>query len=276
MQNANVDNRLSEALNYIREKTKLRADVAFILGSGLGDFAERICGITLPYSDIPGFCPSTAPSHKGQLHIGELNGKSVIALQGRIHLYEGYSAQDIAFPVEVMHGLGVKTLIATNISGALNPDYKAGDIIGISDHIFLPGFSGHSPLTARARTPERSNFLNLTQAYDSTLLDSVNQSPDGPLKRGVYACLAGPHFETPAEGRLLRALGADMVGMSTVFETIMARHLEMKVLALSLIANPVITDAESQSVLSEDDIWNTVSLAMPHLENRLLHVLSTV
>lgn len=276
MQNSNSHHRLSNALSYIREQTDKRAGIALILGSGLGDFAERIGGLTIPYSNIPGFCPSTAPSHKGKLHIGTLNGKAVMALQGRIHLYEGYSAQDIAFPVEVLHALGAKTLIATNISGSLNPDYQAGDIIGISDHIFLPGFSGHSPLTARARTPERSNFLNLTQAYDTTLLDTVDETPDGPLKRGVYACLAGPHFETSAEGRMLRTMGADMVGMSTVFETIMARHLEMKVLALSLIANPVITDPDTQTAMSEDDIWHTVSLAVPHLESRLLHVLSTL
>jgi len=268
--------RLSSTLTYIHARTNLRADIAIILGSGLGDFADRIDGVKISYADIPGFCVSTAPSHKGVLHIGQLNGRKVMALQGRVHLYEGYNAQDIAFPVEVLQGLGAKTLIATNISGSLNPEYQNGEIIGISDHIFLPGLSGHSPLTGRERTPERSNFLNLSKAYDRALLDLIDEAPDGPIKRGVYACLAGPHFETPAEGRMLRTLGADMVGMSTIYETIMARQLDMKVLALSLIANPVITNINAQENLSEEAIWKTVTLAIPALEKRLLHVLSKV
>jgi len=266
--------RLTNALTYICTQTDSRADIALILGSGLGDFADRIDGVKIPYADIPGFCVSTAPNHKGVLHIGDLNGRKVMALQGRVHLYEGYSAQDIAFPVEVLNGLGAKTLIATNISGSLNPEFSSGAVIGIEDHIFLPGLSGHSPLTGRARTPERSNFLNLTQAYDSGLLDLVDQAEGGPLKRGVYACLAGPHFETPAEGRMLRTLGADMVGMSTIYETIMARQLDMRVLSLSLIANPVITNINAQDDINEETIWNTVKLAIPTLEKRLLHVLS--
>lgn len=268
-------NRLSDALTYLKNQTDKTAPIAIILGSGLGDFAERIKGVKIPYVDIPGMSASTAPNHKGVLHIGELGGYPIMALQGRVHLYEGYTPQDIAFPVELLHALGAKTLIATNISGSLNPEYQSGEIIGIKDHIFLPGLSGQSPLTGRTRTPERSNFLNLTHAYDKALLDIADSAPDGSIKRGVYACLAGPHFETPAEGRMLRGLGADMVGMSTLYEVIMARHLEMRVLALSLIANPVITDRNTQNDISEDEIWNTVKLAIPALEKRLLHVLST-
>lgn len=271
-----IQTRLDKALAYIKTQTDRTAPIAIILGSGLGNFAERIKGVKIPYSDIPGMSVSTAPNHKGVLHIGELDGRKVMALQGRVHLYEGYAAQDIAFPLELLHALGAKTLIATNISGSLNPNYQSGEIIGIEDHIFLPGLSGQSPLTRRVRTPERSNFLNLTEAYDTALLDLADSAPDGPIKRGVYACLAGPHFETPAEGRMLRGLGADMVGMSTVYEVIMARHLEMRVLALSLIANPVITDRKSQTDISEEAIWNTVSLAIPPLEKRLLHVLKTM
>ncbi len=268
--------RLANALTDIRQITEQTVDAGLVLGSGLGDFAKQIKGVTIPYSDILGLCPPTAPNHEGVIHIGEIKGKSVAALQGRIHLYEGYSAQDIAFPVEVLHALGAKTMILTNISGSLNPDYEKGEIIGISDHIFMPGFVGHSPLTGRERTPERSNFLNLTHAYSKALLDIADGSSEGPLKRGVYACLAGPHFETPAEGRFLRQMGADMVGMSTVFETIMARHLDMDVLALSVIANPVIIDNKDDAAMSEDDIWNTIMSAQPRLETVLRHVLNSL
>lgn len=268
--------RLNDALADIRQITEHSVDVGLVLGSGLGDFANQIKGVTIPYSDISGLCPSTAPSHEGIIHIGEIEGKSVAALQGRIHLYEGYSAQDIAFPVEVLHALGARKMILTNISGSLNPDYETGEIIGLSDHIFMPGFAGHSPLTGRERKPERSNFLNLTNAYSQTLLDIANGSSEGPLKRGVYACLAGPHFETPAEGRFLRQMGADMVGMSTVYETIMARHLGMDVLGLSVIANPVVTDNKADAAMSEKDIWNTIMSAQPRLETVLRHVLNSL
>ncbi len=265
--------RLDRALASIRQRTDLTADIAVILGSGLGDYAEGLDGVSIPYAEIDGFPQSTAPAHKGVLHIGEHRGQKVVILQGRLHLYEGHSPQDAAFPVEVANALGAKTIILTNVSGSLSPEYSPGDIIAISDHIYLPGLSGQGVLVGR-RDADRSPFVNLTKTYDADLLNSANSGPEGPLKRGIYACLAGPHFETPAEGRMLQMLGADMVGMSTVHEAVMARYLDMKVLGLSLIVNPVVTDLETQDLVDEAEIWKVVEDAQPRFAKLLDHILT--
>ena len=268
--------RLDPALKSLRALTDKTPALGLVLGSGLGEIAEQIIGETIPYSEIDGFPLSTAPTHKGVLHIGTLWGVPVAALQGRLHIYEGHTPQDVAFPIEVLHGLGVRDVILTNISGSLNPDYDVGDIIAIDDHIFLPGFAGLSPLIGRGEDNGRSRFVNLTRAYDVGLLDFADGSDLGALKRGTYACLAGPHFETPAEGRMLRQLGADMVGMSTVYETVMARYLKMRVLALSLIVNPVITDRDTQIEMSEAEIWDSITIARPRFQTLLNHVVSSL
>jgi len=265
--------RVDRALASIRQRTGLTADIAVILGSGLGDYAEGLDGVNVPYAEIDGFPQSTAPTHKGVLHIGEHRGQKVVILQGRLHLYEGHSPQDAAFPVEVAKALGAKTIILTNVSGGLNPDYKPGEIIALSDHIYLPGLTGLGALVGR-QDANRSPFVNLTQTYHEALLDLANKGPEGRLKRGIYACLAGPHFETPAEGRMLRMLGADMVGMSTIHEAVMARYLDMKILALSLIVNPVVTDIGTQGVVDEAEIWDVVKQAQPRFAALLNHILT--
>ncbi len=264
--------RAKRALASIREVTDATADVALILGSGLGDYAEQIDGAHIPYDDIDGFPKSSAPTHKGVLHIGTLNGRKIVALQGRLHLYEGHTAQDAAFPIEVAHALGATSAILTNISGSLNPDYADGDIVSISDHIYLPGLTGQGALVGRI-DHGRSPFVNLTRTYDDGWLAKADESDMGILQRGIYACLAGPHFETPAEGRMLRLLGADMVGMSTVHEAVMARYLGLTVLGLSLIANPVITDSDTQPVVDEFEIWETVKAAQTKFSVLLDHAI---
>lgn len=248
---------LSQALSSLRKVTDARADIAIVLGSGLGGYADKIDGISIPFSEIDGFPLSTAPSHKGILHIGTLHGRKVVALQGRLHLYEGHSPQESVFPIEVANALGAQSVVLTNISGSLNPDYETRDIISISDHIYLPGLTGQGALVGR-RSETRSPFVNLTHTYDRDWLARMDLS-----KSGIYACLAGPHFETPAEGRMLRNMGADMVGMSTAHEAVMARYLEMRILGLSLIVNPVITDPETQAEVNEADIWKGVETAIP-------------
>lgn len=245
--------RVEQALASIRAVTGTNLDLAIVLGSGLGDYAEQIDGVHIPYAEIDGFPHSTAPNHRGVLHIGTLHGRKVAALQGRLHLYEGHTAQDAAFPIEVARALGASSAILTNVSGSLNPNYSDGQIIGIADHIYLPGLTGQGALVGR-QDADRSPFVNLTQTYDLNWLNRAGST----LTQGVYACLAGPHFETPAEGRMLRVLGADMVGMSTVHEAVMARYLEMQVLGLSLIVNPVVTDTATQAAVDEADIWKTV------------------
>ncbi len=264
--------RVHRALTSVRKQTDMKADLAVVLGSGLGDYANQIDGVHIPYEDIDGFPSSTAPNHKGVLHIGTLKGRRVVALQGRLHLYEGHTAQDAAFPIEVAHALGAKAAILTNVSGSLNSDFTDGEIISLSDHIYLPGLSGQGALVGRKDT-HKSPFVNLTCTYDQDWLKVADQSEAGILKRGVYACLAGPHFETPAEGRMLRLLGADMVGMSTIHESVMARYLEMKVLGLSLIVNPVITDPDNQPPVDEAKIWKTVEDAQSKMTALIDHVI---
>jgi purine-nucleoside phosphorylase len=267
-----ASSRAVRALTSIRAYTDLTADLAIVLGSGLGDYADQIEGLRIPYGDIDGFPGSTAPNHKGVLHIGTLHGRRVVAMQGRLHLYEGHTPQDAAFPIEVAQALGAKAAILTNVSGSLNPNFADGETIGVSDHIYLPGLSGQSPLVGR-RDANKSPFVNLTRTYDQDWLQIADQSAVGTLQRGIYACLAGPHFETPAEGRMLRLLGADMVGMSTVHESIIARYLNMKVLGLSLIVNPVITDPDNQPAVDEAAIWKTVDTSQHRMTSLLDHVI---
>lgn len=266
--------RLELALNSVRQKTNVKTDIGLILGSGLGDIADQIDGIQIPYLEIEGLPRATAPSHKGVLHIGEWEGRNVAVLQGRFHLYEGHSPADVAFPVELLAALGAKSLIVTNVSGSLNPKYQSGEIIAVSDHIFFPGLMGRSPLTGRGEENGRNRFVDLSRAYDADLLDLVDNAPGGKLRRGVYACIGGPQFETPAEGRMLRQMGADMAGMSTAPEVIMARYLDMRVLALSLIVNPVITDPDTQHSASIEDIWSIITKTRARLESRIKHVVT--
>ena len=269
-----LSEQLEKARKCVRLKTDSNADIGIIFGSGLGDIAEQIDGVQIPYSDIEGFPSATAPSHKGVLHIGRWGGKNVAALQGRFHLYEGHSPEEVTRPVELLAALGVKTLIVTNVSGSLNPDFNSGEIISVSDHIFFPGLMGRSPLRGRGEENGRNRFVDLSRAYDADLLNLVDEAPGGRLQRGVYACLGGPQFETPAEGRMLRQMGADMVGMSTVPEVIMARYLGLRVLALSLIVNPVITEPESQCATEIEEIWSIITKARARLEKRIKHVVS--
>jgi purine-nucleoside phosphorylase len=276
LSHAERQSRLREAIDYVSKQTALRPKLAVILGSGLGDFADSIDGVKIPSVDIPYMPQSTAPHHEGVLHFGTLNGMPVIGVQGRVHLYEGYSAADVAFIVELLHGLGVETLILTNISGSLNPEMTTGEIVSLSDHIFLPGFAGVSPLTGKTQDETRTPFVNLTTCYDSALLAIADTSERGPLQRAIYACLGGPQLETPAEGRLLRALGADIVGMSTVPEAIMARYLGLRVLGLSLIVNPVITDRETQAPLDEAEIWAAAEKATLPFQALVMHCLTEI
>ncbi|WP_371396154.1 purine-nucleoside phosphorylase [Fretibacter rubidus] len=262
--------RIDTALASIRKVTSDTADVGLVLGSGLGDVAESVEGTAIDYSAIDSFPRATAPTHKGIMHIGSWQGARVCALQGRFHLYEGHSPADIGFPIDVMHALGVKTLIVTNITGSLNPALKTGDIVGINDHIFLSAMVGHSPLVGREQTQTRSTFVPMSRVYDADLLTLADTAHGSPLPRAVYGCVGGPQFETPAEGRMLRALGADIVGMSSLYEVVMARYYGMRVLGLSLVVNPVITDPDNQSDISEAEIWKTVQDGQPRM-SALLH-----
>ena len=215
-----------------------RAEIGIVLGSGLGDYAEALSGAqSINYKDIPHFPVSTEPGHKGRWHAGTLHGKRVYMMQGRFHAYEGYDLLDVTLPVRVMQKLGVTTLIVTNAAGGVNLDFEAGDLMLLTDVINL---TGKNPLTGPNLDAFGPRFPDMSRALDRDLqaLALTTARQQGiPLRQGVYCWLNGPCFETPAEIRMTRTLGADAVGMSTVPEIIVARHGGMRVLGVSCITN---------------------------------------
>ena len=239
--------RIAEARAYIRSQTDLQPDVALILGSGLGALADQMeAAATIPYAGIPHFPRSTVEGHRGELVIGMLGGCKTVVMRGRFHFYEGYALDQTTFPVRVMQALGAHTLIVTNAAGGLRTDWQVGDLMLISDHINFPGIAGQHPL--RGPNDERlgARFPAMTNAYDSglgRLAREVAAAVGARIHDGVYAMLAGPSFETPAELRMLQTLGIDAVGMSTVPEVIVARHGGMRVLGISMISNIATPDA---------------------------------
>ncbi len=215
--------------------------VGLILGSGLGELAEAVQGaVVLPYQDLPHMPVSTVRGHAGRFVLGHLAGRPVVVMQGRIHFYEGHSMAQTTLPVRAMQALGAEVLIVTNAAGGINPTYRVGDLMRIVDHINLPAMAGHHPLRGPNDPTLGPRFLEMSGAYDpalGALADEVARSLGFELRHGVYAQLSGPSFETPAEIRLLRAIGVDAVGMSTAAEVIVARHGGMRVLGLSHISN---------------------------------------
>ncbi len=238
---AGLHDRLSYAVAWIRGRTDALPQAAVILGSGLGSFADRLSNrVVIPYHEIPEFPMSRVPGHAGRLVVGEIPGPdgpvTVAALQGRVHLYEGWTAEEAAFGARVLCMIGVRLLVVTNAAGGINAEYQPGDLVRITDHINLSA----SPLTGVNDERLGPRFPDMSAAYDPRLgarLDDTAQRLGIPLKRGVYACLAGPSYETPAEIRMLRTVGADLVGMSTVPEVIAARHMDVPVVGVSLVAN---------------------------------------
>lgn len=241
---ADLHTRLSYALAWGRGQIEVEPAAGIILGSGLSGFADRLeRPAVIPYESIPGFPVSRVPGHPGRLVVGELPRPGgaplvVAALQGRVHAYEGWSAEDVAFGARMLCGLGVKVLLVTNAAGGVNPAYGPGDLVRIADHINL---SGQNPLVGENDDRVGPRFLDMTQAYDAelgALLEGCAREQGLALPAGVYACMLGPTYETPAEVRMLRALGADLVGMSTVPEVIAARHMGVRVAGISVVTNP--------------------------------------
>jgi purine-nucleoside phosphorylase len=233
-----LQDKIKEAADYILNKTETRPEIALILGSGLGDLADEIENAEyFDYSDIPHFPVSTVQGHAGRLVIGTLEGKKVVAMQGRFHYYEGYKMEEVTFPVRVMKLLGVEKLIVTNAAGAVNTSYNPGDLMLIKDHLNL---IGNNPLIGRNLDEFGTRFPDMSNAYDKELRDRVKEiakSINVELKEGVYAAMSGPTYETPAEIRMVRVLGGDAVGMSTVPEVIIAVHSGIKVVGVSCMTN---------------------------------------
>lgn len=224
--------------NYIRERIKDRPEIGIILGSGLGGLVKEITILMkIPYTDIPDFPVSTVEGHSNFLIFGELGGKKVLALQGRFHYYEGYSMKQVTFPIRVMKQLGVEYLFVSNASGGLNPDYRIGDLVVITDHINLfPEHPLHGPNSDELgpRFPDMSQAYSMELRQKAKLIGIRNHIP---LREGVYVGVQGPTFETPAEYRMFRIIGGDLVGMSTVPEVIVARHMNMKVFGISIVTD---------------------------------------
>ncbi len=227
-----------EAASFLATKSQLRPTVALVLGSGLGAFAKELQEAdTIPYQDIPHFPCSTVEGHAGHLLFGRYANVPLAVMVGRVHAYEGYSAQEVAFPARVLTSFGVKTLVVTNAAGAINTAFKPGDLMIISDQLNLTGLN---PMSGPEETELGPRFIDLTEAYHAKLrsmCDAAGRAIGLNLRQGVYAGLLGPSYETPAEIRMLRAMGADAVGMSTVLEVIAANQMGTKVLGISCMTN---------------------------------------
>uniref|UniRef100_A0A1S2M486 Purine nucleoside phosphorylase n=2 Tax=Anaerobacillus isosaccharinicus TaxID=1532552 RepID=A0A1S2M486_9BACI len=230
--------KMNNAVKYLRKKVSVQPEIGLILGSGLGVLAEEIENpVKIPYDEIPGFPVSTVEGHAGQLVIGTLQGKQVITMQGRFHYYEGYSLERVTFPVRVMKELGVKSVIVTNAAGGINEDFTPGDLMIITDHI---NNFGDNPLIGPNDPAVGVRFPDMSTAYSKTLVKlakDVARELEIEIKEGIYVGNTGPSYETPAEIKMLRTLGGDAVGMSTVPEVIVARHSNLEVLGISCISN---------------------------------------
>lgn len=271
---------IQEAVTTIQAHAAHKPVLGLILGSGLGELANQIEDATaIPYTEIPHFVSSTVSGHSGRLLIGTLEGTPVIVMQGRVHLYEGYDIQEITFPVRVMKMLGAQVLIVTNAAGGVNPIYRPGDFMLIQDHINMPGLAGHNPLIGPNDARLGTRFPPLAKAYDRQLLALASNIADSiygiTLHQGVYTMVAGPSFETGAELRYLRAIGTDAVGMSTVPEVIVARHMEMKVLGISLITNTA-TGSETEEINHGEVLAtaDSVSSIFEEFIRRIIHALA--
>ena len=234
----------------VRARFARRPDVAIVLGTGLGALGREIdVETTVDYADIPGFPLSTVESHSGRLLCGSLGGRTVVAMQGRFHRYEGYTLQQVSFPVRVLRALGAETLVVSNACGGMHPLWSPGDLMLIADHINL---LGENPLVGPNDDRLGPRFPDMSEPYDASLraiARAVAAELRIPLREGVYVAVAGPNLETRAEYRMLRALGADVVGMSTVPEVIVARHAGMRVLGLSIITDQCLPDALEPATL---------------------------
>ena len=249
--------RIQQAAAVVRGRCSFSPEVGIILGTGLGGLVKEIAAeATIPYEEIPGFPLSTVESHAGRLILGTLRGRRVVAMQGRFHRYEGYSLQEVTFPVRVMKALGAKTLVVTNVSGGMHPLWAPGDLVLIADHINL---LGDNPLIGRNDDRLGPRFPDMSDPYDSGLRALVRQlalAQGVTLREGVYVSVPGPNLETRAESRMLRAMGADIVGMSTVPEVIVAVHQGMKVAGLSIVTDQCLPDA-----LVPADIEHIIAIA---------------
>ena len=271
----NLSTRIRNAIEYIRSRTTAEPSVGMILGSGLGDFADTLEDrLVIPFTDIPDFPAATVPGHTGAFVFGTKHGKNVICLQGRLHYYEGHPMEVLTMPVRIMKKLGVQILVLTNAAGGVNKDYRPGDLMLISDHI---NYSGTNPLIG-VNDPELGpRFPDVTDLYSASLRLKIKLAAVEAgigLRQGVYMMFSGPSYETPAEIRMARVLGADAVGMSTVPEAIVAAQCGIKCLGISCITN--LAAGVSPNKLSHQEVMETAAMAHDKFHNLLDLILKTV
>jgi len=255
------------AAEFILGKTDLRAKIGIVLGTGLGGLGKDVkADLRIPFTDIPGMAGATVQSHSGELVAGHLGDTPVFVLEGRLHYYEGHDLRDIVYPVRVLKALGCDTLILSNAAGGMNPDWQLGDLMVIDDHINLPGICGINPLIGPNDESEGPRFPDMSRPYDPELVQLAHEVAKGQglnLREGVYVMVTGPNLETRAEYRMLRNLGADVVGMSTLPEVVAARHAGMRVAAFSIVTDMCIPETLEEANI--ETIIKTASEAEPKL-----------
>jgi len=266
---------IDQAAEAIVNRIRVQPRTGIILGSGLGELVDLVEGaVAIPTGEIPNWPVSTVMGHAGRLVTGKIGEQPVIVLQGRAHYYEGYSMSQITLPIRVMKRLGVENLIVTNAAGAIHPEFQPGDVMFITDHINMIGMGGNNPLRGPNLSEFGERFPDMSRAYDRDLLELGRQAAQRAnfhIWEGVYTCLAGPSFETPADLRFLRIIGSDAVGMSTVPEVIVAHHSGIKVLGLSGISNKA--NLDGSTITSHEEVLQAGKIIAPKLKAIILDVL---
>jgi len=269
---------IDQAVQAIRQRTKKQPLIGIVLGSGLGSLADSVASAdTIPYGEIPNWPLSSVIGHKGRLVIGTLEEKCILVMQGRTHFYEGYSMDQVTFPIRVMQRLGIQILIVTNAAGAINPEFQPGDVMMITDQINLIGMAGLNPLRGPNLAEFGERFPDMSQPFDVQLAETtrrVARETSINLREGVYICLSGPSFESPADLRFLRLIGADAVGMSTVPEVIIARHGNMKVLGFSGISNKA--NLDGSTVTTHEEVLQAGEIIVPKLKTIICGVIRSL
>lgn len=263
-----------DTIDYIKSKTIIQPKVGIVLGSGLGNIADKInVEVIIPYKDIPNFIAPTIEGHKGNLIFGNVSGIDVVLMQGRNHYYEGHSMKEVTYPIRIMKELGVEILITSNATGGLNPSFQIGDIMFVNDHINL---MGDNPLKG-PNDEIGPRFLDLTNAYDSELRTIAKMfciNNNIRFNEGVLVAISGPTYETPAEYRYMRIIGGDAVGMSTIPEVLVAKHCGMKVFSMSLITN--LNTIENKIEINHEDVQKIANESAEKMGALILHLLSNL
>eukprot|EP00049_Salpingoeca_infusionum_P025500 m.19745 g.19745 ORF g.19745 m.19745 type:complete len:303 (+) comp8072_c0_seq1:190-1098(+) len=269
---------IQEAVDYVKSKAANTPAIGIICGSGLGGLAELVQDqVVISYEDIPNFPVSTVPGHAGKLVLGTLGGTQVVVMKGRMHSYEGYGFRRIALPIRTLCNLGIKVLFVTNAAGGLDASFNVGDLMILTDHLNFPGFACQNPLVGPHDPSFGARFVPMSKPYDKKLRDTASQVADelgfsAFMRKGVYAMLGGPTYETPAECRFMKTAGANAVGMSTVPEVIVAIQQGVKCFAMSLITNKSVLDIDDDNEPNHEEVLEAAAARQPDVQNLFVNL----